>query len=173
MKMILVISSIILVPLMMFYIMNAGGQTQEGLDMLNSTNSTIEIVSTIGNVTVNGFEIDSPRGMDVDLIYSGSGEAPALTVDSYAININSDLTQDIINQIGMINLNTTGSSTSNSSNATTLLEEKIAGLGEILSLSNGTKSLDSGWDSPTSIKIELNGNATLSEADVIGISVHE
>ena len=93
MKMILIISSVILVPLMMLHIMNVGGQSLEGLNMLNplATNSTIEIVSSVGNVTVNGFDIISPNSMDVDLIYSGSEEAPALKVDSYAISINSDL----------------------------------------------------------------------------------
>jgi hypothetical protein len=131
MKMILVISSVILVPLMM-YIMNAGGQTQGGLDMQNSTNSTVQIVSSVGNVTVNGFEITSPRSMDIDLIYSGSEGAPAIEIDSSAISIN----YDIVNQIGMINLNSTDFITSNSSNSTTSLEE--------ISMSNGTKSLDSG-----------------------------
>jgi hypothetical protein len=169
MKMILVTCSVILVPLMLLHIMNAGGQTQQGLDTLNSTNSTIEIVSSVGNVTVNGFDIISPRSMDVDLIYSGPEEAPALEIDSNAIIINSD----IVNQIGMINLNSTDFNTSNSSNSTSSLEEKIAGLSEILSVSNGTKSLDSGWKSPATLTIDLNGNATLSEADFIGIAVHE
>jgi hypothetical protein len=160
-------------------IMNAGGQTQEGLDTVNPlvnstmTNSTIEIVSTIGNVKVNGFDIISPHSTDVDLIYSGSGKAPSLKVDSYAISLNSALAQDIINQIGMINPNSTDFNTSNSSNSTSSLEEKIAGLSEILSVSNGTKSLDSGWKSPATITIDLNGNATLSKADFIGITVHE
>jgi hypothetical protein len=113
-------------------IMNAGGQTQEGLDMQNSTNSTVQIVSSVGNVTVNGFEITSPRSMDIDLIYSGSEGAPAIEIDSSAISIN----YDIVNQIGMINLNSTDFITSNSSNSTTSLEE--------ISMSNGTKSLDSG-----------------------------
>lgn len=166
--MILVTCSVILVPLMLLHIMNAGGQTRQGLDTLNSTNSTIEIVSSVGNVTVNGFDILSPRSMDVDLIYSGPEEAPALEIDSNAISINSD----IVNQIGMINLNSTDFNTSNSSNSTSELEEKIARLSEILSVSNGTKSLDSGWKSPTTLTIDLNGNATLSEADLIGIAVH-
>ena len=56
---------------------------------------------------MNGFHINSPSSVDVDLIYSDSEEAPALKVDSNAISINSDLTQDIVNQIGMINPNST------------------------------------------------------------------
>jgi hypothetical protein len=40
-------------------------------------------------------------------------------------------------------------------------------------VSNGTKSLDSGWKSPTSITVDLKGNATLVEADFIGIAVHK
>jgi hypothetical protein len=173
MKMILVISSVILVPLMMLNIMDVWGQSLEELNMLNSTNSTMEIVSSVGNVTVNGFDIISPRSMDVDLIYSGAEKAPALKVNSYAIGINSDLAQDIVNQIDMINPNSTNGITSNSSNSTASLEEEIAGLSEILSVSNGTKSLDSGWKSPTSITVDLKGNATLVEADFIGIAVHK
>jgi hypothetical protein len=126
-------------------------------------------VSSVGNVTVNGFEITSPHSMEVDLIYSGAEGAPSIEIDSTAISIN----YDIVNQIGMINPNSTDFITSNSSNSTTSLEEKIAGLGEILSVSNGTKSLDSGWKSPTSITIELNESVTLSEAELIGIAVHK
>jgi hypothetical protein len=175
MKVILVTRSVILVLLMMFHVMNAGGQNQEGLDVLNplTTNSTIEIVSSVGNVTVNGFDIISPRSVNVDLIYSGSGKAPALEVDSYSTSIDFDLAQDIVDQIGIINPNSTASNSSNSSNSTTSLEEKIAGLNEILSVSNGTKSLKSDWKSPTSITVDLEGNATLDGADFIGITVHK
>lgn len=91
----------------------------------------------------------------------------AVKVEATVINLKSKLAEDIANQIGDVNLNSTGSNASGS------IDEKIAELSAILSVSNGTRALDSGWKSPKSITVDLKGNATLHDAEFVRIAVHK
>jgi hypothetical protein len=175
MKRILTTCSLTLVPLIMLLAMSVGGDTPAGLDVVkllsnSSANSTTEIVSSVENVTVTRYSILSPHSLGIDLTYSGSGKGPAVKVESSAISIKSKLVEDITNQISEINPNSTDS---NASNFAKLIDQKLAELSGIVSVSNGTKTLDSGWKSPTSIMVDLKGNATLNGTEFVGVAVHK
>ena len=90
---------------------------------------------SVDNVTVTKFEVISPTRVSIDLRYSGGGEAPAVRVDAGAINLRSDLVQELLdNSSGLNQL-----LTANSTNSSTLINETIDQLGGILSVSNGNK----------------------------------
>jgi hypothetical protein len=117
-------------------------------------NRSTEIVSSVPNVTVTKFDILSPQSVQLEIKYSGAGKAPAIKVESSAININTAF-QDIANQKGAISDNSTIFNTSVS--ATSVIT-KLDLLGDILSSSNGTKAFDAGWKSPKSVTMKLKGN---------------
>jgi hypothetical protein len=161
-----------------FFAVHAYGQNPEGLDVSNAPtgsqfNSSTDIESSVSNVTITKFEILSPKSIGLDIKYSGTGSSPAVKVDSSAIIINSDLEQ-FANQIGTINDSSSNSSIFNASNSTTTsLITQLDQLGDILSSSNGTKTLKAGWKSPTSFTIKLKGNTTLNNAQFIGVIVRD
>jgi hypothetical protein len=154
------------------FALHAQGQAPQGSKVLNSPtssnmNSTTEIVSSIPNVTVTKFEILAPKSMALDLKYSGGGKSPAVMLESSTMTINSKV-EEIASQINSLKDNST--SLNASSSATSLIAE-LDKLGEILSSSNGTKTLDAGWKSPKSVKVKLTGNTTLNDAQFIGVVV--
>jgi len=145
------------------------------LSQLGNSNasSSTDIMSLVENVTVTKFDILSPRQLGVDLRYAGTGSAPAVKVDAFAINIDSKLVDDITNEIDVLNASTSDSLITNSTNSTSLMIEKLGQLTSIVSESNGTETVGADWKSPRNVEIELVGNMTLYSADIIGILVRK
>lgn len=153
-----------------------------GLSQLGESNasSAIRIVSLVENVTVSKLIILSPHRLSVDLRYSGSGSTPSVKIDSSAININSKLVEQLPEEIGKLTANSTELRTlhqtlvaNNSTNKTTLINEKLNALGDVMSESNGTAIVDKGWKSPKSVVVKLSGDGTLANAISIGILVRK
>ncbi|MEP6577196.1 MAG: hypothetical protein ABJB85_12275 [Nitrososphaerota archaeon] len=160
-----------------FFAVHAYGQNPEVLDGPNAPtgsgfNSSTDIVSSVPNVTVTKFEILSPKSIGLDLKYSGTGNSPAVKVDSSVIILNPGL-EEFANQIGTLNESSINSSIINASNSTTSLITKLDQLGDILFSSNGTESLKAGWKSPNSFTINLKGNATLNNAQFVAVLVRD
>lgn len=139
----------------------------------SNASSSTDIVSLVENVTVTKFDILSPSQLGVDLRYAGTGSAPAVKVDAFAINIDSKLVDDITNEINVLNASTSDSLIINSTNSTSLMIEKLGQLTSIVSESNGTETVGADWKSPRNVEIELVGNTTLYGADIIGIIVRK
>ncbi len=153
-----------------------GQPVSDILDQLGNSNasSSTDIVSMVDNVSVTKFDILSLRHLGVDLRYSGTGDAPAVKVDADAIHIDSKLAEDIANEINVLNASSSDFNqalTTNSTNSTSLMDEKLDLLTSIVSESNGTITTDAGWKSPSSFVIKLTGNTTLNDANIIGIIV--
>jgi hypothetical protein len=142
----------------------------------SNTSSSTDIVSSVENVTVTKFDILSPRQLGIELRYAGSGNAPAVKVDAFAINIDSKLVDDITNEINVLGASISDSNkslTTNSKNSTSLMMEKLGKLTSIVSEGNGTKTVSADWKSPRNVKIKLVGNTTLYSADIVGITVRK
>jgi hypothetical protein len=152
-------------------------EVQSQLGNSNASSST-DIVSLVENVTVTKFDILSPRQLGVELRYAGTGNSPAVKVDISAINIDSKLADDITNEINILNAST-GDSNSNqslatdSTNATSLMLDRLDQLTSSFSESNGTKTVGADWKSPRNVEIKMAGNTTLYGANIIGILVHK
>ena len=144
----------------------------------SNASSSSDIVSLVENVTVTKFDILSPRQLGVELRHSGTGNAPAVKVDVSAINIDSKLADDITNELNILNAST-GDSNSNqslttgSTNATSLMLDRLDQLTSSFSESNGTKTVGADWKSPRNVQIKMAGNTTLYDANIIGILVHK
>jgi hypothetical protein len=150
---------------------------QSQLGNSNASSST-DIVSLIENVTVTKFDILSPRQLGVELRYAGTGNTPAVKVDVSAINIDSKLADDITNEINILNASTIDSNsnqslTTDSTNSTSLMLDKLDQLTSSLSESNGTKTVGADWKSPRNVEIKMAGNTTLYDANIIGILVRK
>ena len=150
---------------------------QSQLGNSNASSST-DIVSLVENVTVTKFDILSARQLGVELRYGGTGNTPAVKVDVTAINIDSKLADDITNEINILNGSTSDSNsnqslTTESTNATSLMLDKLDQLTSSLSESNGTKIVGADWKSPRNVEIKMIGNTTLYDANIIGILVHK
>ena len=154
-----------------------GAQSPQVLDILNqSLNSNvtnnIEVQSSVDNVTVTKFEVISPSRVSIDLKYSGEGKAPAVKVEAGAINLHSKLVEELSN----LRYNSNGFNQSlgaNSTNSSTLINETLDQLGEIVSESNGTKIVTADWKSPRSLLIKIAGNTTTSDANTLWVTVHK
>lgn len=149
-------------------------QNQESSDMLNQTgsfnaSSAIDIVSEVENVTVTKFNILAPDTIGISLRHAATGDAPAVKVLADAINTNYDLIEETINAISAINASTIDTNLSN----TTPINDQLNQLTSVLATSNGTVTVGAGWKSPTDAVIKLEGNATLDEANIIGIVVRK
>ena len=150
---------------------------QSQLRNSNASSST-DIVSLVENVTVTKFDILSPRELGVELRYGGTGNAPTVKIDISAITIDSNLADDITNEINLLNAsisdsNSNHSLTTDSTNATSLMLDKLDQLTASLSESNGTKIVAADWKSPRNVEIKMAGNTTLYDANIIGILVHK
>lgn len=168
------VSGLSLLIVIQLITMEVGAQSPQVLDILNQSinsnvTSDIEIQSSVDNVTVTKFEVISPTRVSIDLRYSGGGEAPAVRVDAGAINLRSDLVQELLdNSSGLNQL-----LTANSTNSSTLINETIDQLGGILSVSNGTNTIAADWKSPSSVSLKMAGNTTISDANTIWVTVQK
>ena len=150
---------------------------QSQLGNSNASSST-DIVSLVENVTVTKFDILSLNQLGVELRYSGTGNAPAVKIDVSAINIDSKLADDITNELNILNAssgvsNSNQSLTTGSTNATSLMLDRLDQLTSSFSEGNGTKTVGADWKSPRNVQIKMAGNITLYEANIIGILVHK
>ncbi len=150
---------------------------QSQLGNSNASSST-DIVSLVENVTVTKFDILSPRELGVELRYGGTGNAPAVKIDISAMTIDSNLADDITNEINLLNASTSDSNsnqslTTDSTNVTSLMLDKLDQLTASISESNGTKIVGADWKSPRNVEIKMAGNTTLYDANIIGILVHK
>ncbi len=147
-------------------------QISGGLNESANSNvtSTTRIVSLVDNITVTKFSILSPNKLSVDLRYSAGGVAPSVKVETGVININSKSVSQLPEEIGKL---VASSSVANNSTNTTssLINEKLNALGDVLSESNGTAIVDKGWKSPKSVVVNLSGDRTLDNAVSISIQV--
>ncbi len=147
----------------------------------SNASSSTDIVSLVENVTVTKFDILCPRQLGVELRYAGTGNTPAVKVDVSAINIDPKLADDITNffyEINILNASTSDSNsnqslTTDSTNSTSLMLDKLDQLTSSLSESNGTKTVGADWKSPRNVEIKMAGNTTLYDANIIGILVHK
>ena len=110
--------------------------------------------------------------------YGGTGNTPTVKIDISAINIDSNIADEITNEINLLNASTSDSNsnqspTTDSTNATSLMLDKLDQLTASLSESNGTKIVSADWKSPRNVEIEMAGNTTLYDANIIGILVHK
>ena len=128
--------------------------------------STTGIVSFVDNVTVTKFSIISPDQLSVDLRYSAKGDAPSVKVETGVINIKSGSVSQLPEEVGKLLAN-------NSTNMTSLINQKLNALGDVLSESNGTAIVDKGWKSPKSVAVKLSGEGTLDNAASITVDVRK
>jgi len=145
---------------------------------LGNSNASISTVSLVENVTVTKFDILSPRQLGIELRHSGTGNTPAVKVDVSAINIDSKLADDITDELNILNAsnsdsNSNQSLTSGSTNATSLMLDRLDQLTSSFSESNGTKTVGADWKSPRTVQVKMAGNTTLYDANIIGILVHK
>ncbi len=126
----------------------------------------------LDNVTVTKFEVISPSRVSIDLKYSGEGKAPAVKVAAGAINLHSKL----VEELSKLRYSSSGFNqllAANSTNSSTLINETLDQLGEILSESNGTKIVAADWKSPRSVSVKIAGNTTISDANTVWVTVHK
>ena len=154
--------------------MEVRAQSPQVLDILNQSinsnvSSDIEVQSSVDNVTVTKFEVISPTRVSIDLKYTGEGEAPAVRVDAGAINLRSELVQELLdNSSGLSQLLAT-----NSTDSSTLINGTLDQLSGILTESNGTRTIAADWKSPRSVSVKVAGNTTISDANTIWVTVHK
>lgn len=154
--------------------MEVRAQSPQVLDILNQSinsnvSSDIEVQSSVDNVTVTKFEVISPTRVSIDLKYTGEGEAPAVRVDAGAINLRSELVQELLdNSSGLSQLLAI-----NSTDSSTLINGTLDQLSGILTESNGTRTIAADWKSPRSVSVKVAGNTTISDANTIWVTVHK
>jgi len=170
------VSGLFLLFVIQLLTIEVGAQSPQVLDILNqSTNSNvssnIEVQSSVDNVTVTKLELISPSRVSIDLKYSGEGKAPAVKVEAGAINLRSELVQELLNLED--NSSDFNQLLANSTNSSTLINETLDRLGEILSESNGTKIVAADWKSPRSVSVKIAGNTTISDANTVWVTVHK
>jgi hypothetical protein len=164
----------LLVPVLSLLATNTYAQTSQtsgGLNNLVNSNvtSTTRIVSFVDNVTVTKFSIISPDKLSVDLRYSAKGDAPSVKVETGVININSGSVSQLPEQVEKLLANS--SLANNSTNTTSLINEKLNALGDVLSESNGTAIVDKGWKSPKNVVVKLSGDGTVDNAVSVNVDV--
>jgi hypothetical protein len=178
---IIILSLAILPSIAGLFISNIVAQGPQGLDILSqlgasNSNSTIDIASSVKNVTVTKFSILSPQALQVDLRFNGTGGGPALKVLAKAIHLDSNLAQDVVNEITSLYqaTNATNQTTSeNGVNSSLVIDKELDKLSSILTQSNGTTNIDAGWKSPNNVDVKLSGNATLYNATMIAVVLHK
>jgi hypothetical protein len=171
------VSGLFLLFVIQLLTIEVGAQSPQVLDILNQSinsnvSSNIEVQSSVDNVTVTKLEVISPSRVSIDLKYSGEGKAPAVKVEAGAINLRSELVQELLNlEDNSSDFNQLLAA--NSTNSSTLINETLDRLGEILSESNGTKIVAADWKSPRSVSVKIAGNTTISDANTVWVTVHK
>jgi hypothetical protein len=136
-----------------------------------SLNNAIGVVSMVNNVDVIGSNTTGDKQITIVLRYGGKGSSPDLMIDIGAIKFEfqefSPPTMDMINNLMVDNLY----SNFNWSNQDTIDSPISFSFKEPLKLS-GSSKINTGWTSPTTVKVDLSGNTTLNETNLIGINIH-
>jgi hypothetical protein len=136
-----------------------------------SLNNAIGVISMVNGVDVIGSNTTGDKQITIVLRYSGKGSSPDLIVDIGAIKFEfqefSPITKDVINNMMVDNLY----SNFNWSNQDTNDSPISFPFKEPLKLSGNSK-IDMGWTSPITVKVDLSGNTTLNETNLIGINIH-
>jgi hypothetical protein len=136
-----------------------------------SLNNAIGVVSMVNGVDVIGSNTTGDRQITIVLRYSGKGSSPDLIIDIGAIKFEfqefSPPTMDMINNVMVDNLY----SNFNWSNQDTNDSSISFPFKKPIKLS-GSSKINMGWTSPITVKVDLSGNTTLDETNLIGINIH-
>jgi hypothetical protein len=125
----------------------------------------------VNSVDVIGSNITGDKQITIILRYSGKGSSPYLVIEVGAIKFEfqefSPLTMDMINNITLDNLY----SNFNWSNQDTKDSPISYPFKKTVKLS-GSSKINMGWSSPITVKVDLSGNTTLNQTNLIGINIH-
>jgi hypothetical protein len=137
-------------------------------------NGALGGASMVNEVDIIGANVTAEKQITVRLRYRGNESSPALTVEAGAVRFNLADFLSIFKPMMMGGMRSGVSI--KEINTPSLLEQSNNSFAKSSLKSSSTLSgkskLDADWKSPATIIIELAGNTTLADANLIGIRVH-
>jgi putative lipoic acid-binding regulatory protein len=136
-----------------------------------SINHAFGVVNMVDDVDVVGSSITGDRQITVVLRYSGKGNSPNVAIEVGAMKFEfqefplmyKDLMKNMMSENTFSNFNKLDQDTN---------EYTMSYLFKNPSELSGSSKIMMGWSSPNAVMVNLNGNSTLNELNLIGIRIH-
>jgi len=139
---------------------------QLGIAPSPTLNNAFGVASMVQGVEIVGANITGDKQVTLNLRYSGEESAPAITIRAGAVRLNFVVDNSAIFISMMAGINPLSNFVKDSKSSKTPFN--------LTPLLSGSKQLNANWKSPTTVTVDLLGDATtLDEANLIGISVHK